>query len=277
MKKIFIAYGDFNCTYSLKRIGKQARALKVFDEVLLYTPDDLPSYILSSPLMKYSYGGGYWAWKPCIISETLKKVKEDDVVCYVDAGCSLRKGIEWTIYFELMKKYDMLCFEYRDEYPEWEKFGCTSTRIKHWAKKKTLLFLNDWVRGCEWQEHNKILGGILFFKGKNNPILKDWITITVNHPEVVLDPNEEEMCDQYPYFALHKHDQAILVALTSLYRKNCLVMPETMETCGERVAIFASRIRAGNRRAYLGLMMKYWGRMFLGDKIFDGVKYLLRR
>lgn len=61
MKKIFIAYADENLAYSLKRIGRQARNLGVFDEVILYTPAELPDYILKSPLMKYKYGGGYWA------------------------------------------------------------------------------------------------------------------------------------------------------------------------------------------------------------------------
>lgn len=91
MRKIFIAYGDINCAYSLKRIGHQARKLKIFDEIILYTPDDLPKSFKKTPLMQYSYGGGYWAWKPFIIYETLQKFDDGDIVCYVDAGCTLKK------------------------------------------------------------------------------------------------------------------------------------------------------------------------------------------
>lgn len=40
MKKIFISYADSNMAYSLKRIGNQARKLGIFDEVLLFTPDN---------------------------------------------------------------------------------------------------------------------------------------------------------------------------------------------------------------------------------------------
>ena len=84
MKYIFIAYADARMAYSLKRIGRQAERLGVFNEVILYAPDDLPEALRSSPLMKHSYGGGYWAWKPWILLHTLESHDEGDVVCYVD-------------------------------------------------------------------------------------------------------------------------------------------------------------------------------------------------
>lgn len=272
MKKIFVAYGDKNCHYSLKRIGKQAKKLNIFDEIILYTPDDLPDSFKKTPLMQYSYGGGYWAWKPFIINETLKKIDDGDIVCYVDAGCTLKKGIEWTIYFELMKDYDMLCFKYREEYPEWEKFGTTSTKIKHWSKKQTLLFLDSFVGDNKWRENPKVLGGFLFFKNRNNPIIDAWLKITLDNPEIILDPTKDEMNDQYPFFALHKHDQVLLVALTYKFKDCCLVLPETCETCGEDVAVFASRIRTRNIGEYIINRIKYWGRHILGNTLFNTIK-----
>lgn len=276
MKKIFIAYGDINCAYSLKRIGHQAQELKIFDEIILYTPDNLPKSFKETPLMQYSYGGGYWAWKPFIIYETLQKFDDGDIVCYVDAGCTLKKSIEWTIFFELMKDYDMLCFKYRDEYPEWKKFGTTSTKIKHWGKKNTLLFLDNFVGDKKWRECNKIWGGLLFLKCKNNPIIKTWLKITLEHPEIIIDPTKEET-DQYPFFALHKHDQVLLVALTYKFKDHCLVLPETSETCGENVAVFASRIRTKNHKEYIINRMKYWGRHLLGNTVFNIIKSICKK
>lgn len=55
------------------------------------TPQDLPDYIKKSILMRHSYGGGYWAWKPCIIKEILSKYDDNTIVCYADAGCTLKK------------------------------------------------------------------------------------------------------------------------------------------------------------------------------------------
>lgn len=277
MKKIFIAYGDNNCAYSLKRIGHQAKKLNIFDEIILYTPDDLPDYFKKTPLMQYSYGGGYWAWKPFIINETLKKFDDGDIVCYVDAGCTLKKSIEWTIYFELMRDYDMLCFKYRDEYPEWQKFGTISTKIKHWAKKQTLSFLDNFVGDDNWREKSKVLGGFLFFKNKNNPIIEIWLKITLNNPEIILDPTKDEMSDQYPFFALHKHEQVLLVALTYKFKDSCLILPETCETCGENVAVFASRIRTKDYREYIINRAKYYCRHILGDSLFNLMKSVIKK
>ena len=272
MKKIFIAYADHKMAYSLKRIGKQARKLGIFDEVILWTPEMLPNYILESPLMSYSYGGGYWAWKPCIIYETLKKNAEDTVVCYVDAGCSLKKGIEWTLYFELLKTYDSLCFKYRDEMSAWERFGSKSTKIKHWAKKELLLFLDKTVKDDKYREQNKIWGGALFFKGRENLLLKEWLDITLNHPEVIIDPSKKDMDNQYPFFALHKHDQPILTAIAYKYRSRCLVLPELSETVGINVAIHATRLRAKTIYNYYWQILKDKCRLLLGNKIYVLIK-----
>lgn len=275
MKKIFIAYADAKMAYSLKRIGRQARSLQIFDEVILYTPKQLPQYILDSPLMKHSYGGGYWAWKPCIIYETLKEYGDEAVVCYVDAGCTLKKGIEWTLYFELMKTYDTLCFKYRDEMLEWERFGSISTKIRHWGKKNLLLFLDELVGNEEYRKENKVLGGILFFKGSNNLFLKEWLDITINHPEVIIDPSEEELGNQYSYFALHKHDQPVLTALAYKYCSSCMVLPEMSETVGRNAAIRATRCRARTVLHHYWNQFKKICRSLFGPKFYTSIKKAL--
>lgn len=113
------------------------------------------------------------------------------------------------------------------------------------------MFLDDLLKGKQWRECNKIWGGLLFVKGKCNPIVNEWLDITLTHPEIIIDPDQDEMKNQYPYFALHKHDQVLLVALAYKYKKLCLVLPELSETSGENVAVFASRIRARNLKELL--------------------------
>ena len=72
----------------------------------------------------------------------------------------------------------------------------------------------------------------------------------------------------------HKHDQVLLVALAYKYKQICLVLPELCETCGENVAVFASRIRTRNLKEYIVLRIKYWGRKILGDNLFESIKRL---
>jgi len=274
MKKVFIAYADEKMAYSLKRIGRQAKRLDLFDEVILYTPKSLPSYILESPLMQYSYGGGYWAWKPAIIWETLQSHNDGDVVCYIDAGCTVRKGIEWTQYFELMKKHDSLFFEYRDEMPIWGKFGSTSTKIENWTKKSAADYYDNYTGSNCWRKQNKIWGGAMLVKGGDNEIVKQWLDIVMNHPEVIIDPKPED--EQETYFAQHKHDQCTLAALVTKYPEHCIVLPELSETCGPHVSIYASRVRAKDFKSYLLFELKALIRRLLGNSAVDHLKELFR-
>ena len=82
------------------------------------------------------------------------------------------------------------------------------------------------------------------------------------------------MKDQYPYFALHKHDQVLLVALAYKYKQICLVLPELCETCVQNLAVIDSRNRTRNLQENIDLRIKYWGRKILGDNLIESIKRL---
>ena len=271
LKKIFIAYADKNMAYSLKRIGQQARRLGIFDEVILYTPKDLPDYILRSPLMKDNKGGGYWVWKPAIIQKTLETHNDGDIVVYADAGCTLNKSSEWDLMFKLMLDYDTICFHYDAEMPEWEKFGNTSTRIKYWTKLSARNFLDVYCQDTKWHDSLKVMGGLLFLKGKRNRFLQRWLDITINHPDVIVDPSVEELNHQIDGYAFHKHDQSIITALASNDIMT-LVLPEISETVSIHSFVYAERLRARNFREYIIEKSKHLLRQYFGNECIDEIK-----
>jgi len=263
--------------YSLKRIGKQAKRSGLFDEVVLYTPDMLPSYIKESPLMAYKRGGGYWAWKPAIIWETLQKQDEGDIVVYADSGCSLQKSKLWEEYWKrLTTNYHTIVFQFKDEMPVWKLWGQTSTKIRYWTKRSTFRYFER-LLGSDYGDFNKIMGGFILCKGKNNAFIKHWLDFTLSHPELVMDPAEDEVKEQLPTFAYHKHDQSVITPLARLYASEVLVLTETSETDHKNAAVVASRIRAKTCKDYIELRLKYYLRKFLGNKLFDGIKYKLIR
>ena len=271
MKKIFISYADDNMRYSLKRIGKQAKKTGIFDEVILYTPDMLPPYIKESPLMTYSRGGGYWAWKPVIIWETLQKYDDGDIVVYVDAGCSLRKSSKWVEYWNMLSNnHNTIVFQFKDEMPIWKYWGQTSTKIRYWTKLSTFRYFEGLL--SNYGDYNKIMGGFIICRGKNNSLIKHWLDITLLHPELIMDPSVEEIKEQLPSFAFHKHDQSIITPLAHLYSPEVLILPETSEMKIENAAVFASRIRAKTRSDYFVLRLKYYLRKCLGNKLFNNIK-----
>lgn len=276
-KKILVSYADENLAYSLKRIGRQANQLNVFDEVLLYTPDKLPDFIRNSPLMKYKRGGGYWAWKPAIIWDCLQKHEEGDMICYVDAGCSLKKTKEWEQYFELLNRYDTLCFKYKDCMPSWAQFGQTSTKIKYWSKQMTISYFQDFLKEPEYAEFlNMIWGGCLFLKNRNNELLREWLRIVLEMPELIVDPSHEEFNADFANGGFHTHDQAVLTPLCSYFNQSVCVLDEKAETTTQS-AITGSRIRAKSFSHYQMLMLKRKARAWFGDLIIDTLKSKLQK
>ncbi|KUY16964.1 hypothetical protein BAZ12_20070 [Elizabethkingia miricola] len=275
MKKIFISYADDNMAYSLKRIGRNARKLRIFDEILLYTPEKLPDYIKSSSLMKYKRGGGYWAWKPAIIWETLQKYEEGTIVIYTDAGCSLYKTNEWSYYFDILKQKNIICFEYKNEMPEWEKFGQVSTKIKYWTKSNTINFFNNILGDGYSERFNKIWGGAILCKGKDNQFIKHWLDITLQYPNLIIDPTEEELKTENYFLAFHKHDQAVITPLAHLY-DDVLILEETAET-STQAAIVASRIRVKKYRDYIIYTIKLKIYSFMGENVYNTLKGRLKK
>ena len=271
MKKIFISYANEAMAYSLHHVGKQARKLGIFDEVILYTPSSLPQYVKDCPLMQYSRGGGYWCWKPALIHETLQNHDEGDIVVYVDAGCTLRKSSRWNDFFSLMETYDTVCFQYADSQPQWERWGSTSSRIKHWSKAQSLHFMEELTGRKDIGEMNQIMGGILFMKGKHNSLLEKWRGIVFSHPELVLDPDPDELKEQAPYFAGHRHDQTILTPL-AMIDPSVKVLPEESEAYSKDSFVWASRIRAASFKEYLSIQTKHYLRIVLGDSLFEKFK-----
>lgn len=276
-KIVFISYADKNMSYSLQRIGRQAKKLKLFDEVILWTPEMLSKEVLKSPLFQYSRGGGYWLWKPVIINETLKKFPEGTIVVYCDAGCSLQKSQDWNHYFDLINDKDIICFEYKDQMPEWEKFKQTSTKIQYWTKQETIDFFNKYLNDNQYSEkYNKILGGFLIAKGRKNKLITDWLRISLEFPNLIMDPLESEKYKENKNLAYHKHDQSIITPLAHLYEDEVCILTEKCETVTTS-AVVMSRIRVRSYKQYLLHKIKNAMRVLLGLPTYNSVKGIYKK
>lgn len=262
-----ISYGDERFRESLARIKRQAQRLGFFDKIITYTPKDLPLSIKSSPLFAYTKGGGYWLWKPYIIYRTLQGCAYGDVVYYVDAGCRLNgESKEWDRYCELLKQHDAIFFQYRCDFDYGWAHMCSSpqnnsTKIKHWMKPLTTDYFLKWFGEPSFLDYNKIWGGAMIIKKtKENALVNEWLSLSLFHPELVVDPFGEELSRLPDTFNAHRHDQSIITPLVYHYkdRQNILVLPETSESQPQTAAIVAERWRQARMSLFLSLKCKVY-------------------
>ena len=91
----FITFGSHdNYIDAGIRLINQASDLKIFNDIKLYSKDDLESdinfwnknkdFIINNPR-----GFGYWIWKPYLIKKSMDQMKDNDILLYLDCGCEI--------------------------------------------------------------------------------------------------------------------------------------------------------------------------------------------
>jgi hypothetical protein len=89
-KKYICSFADKRLDSTLKRFAEQAKQMKIYDGIFLYTEDDLENNFYKHFKNKFKLRGfGYWVWKPQIILQTFDKLEDGDILQYTDAGCHL--------------------------------------------------------------------------------------------------------------------------------------------------------------------------------------------
>lgn len=240
MKKKFITYGSNAFLQSAKRIIEEAKALNIFDETQRYEYADLPYALKSSPLFLDKKKGGYWIWKAYVISESLSKLDNGDILVYVDCGSEVKNPSGWKLQLDRLKHSDALFFQYRDDKDYgWKTFNPNLTddpKLKHWTKKTVIdTFQNLFEDDDEWLEKNKLWAGFIILKKTPEiaQLVKDWLDVMIYRPDLVTDPLIFEKDDQIEGFASHRYDQTLLSAIVRYYDKKINIEISDEESEGD--------------------------------------------
>ena len=88
-----ISYGDDNYRDAKKRIEMEASSTGWFDSITVYGPEILDNNFKNKfkEVLNHPRGAGYWIWKNYIIKKKLSEINDNDILIYVDAGCSINK------------------------------------------------------------------------------------------------------------------------------------------------------------------------------------------
>jgi hypothetical protein len=195
------AQADFSL--SRYRLESEARSTGWFKDVFNYTSDDLLSY--NRPFN--GPGAGWWWWKSVVCQIALNNIKKNDILLYLDAGCSINvkgKNRFW--------EYVELC----NSGPGFVGFGGIGNDFpieKIYTKRDLLLHLE-----CDsptYTETTQLGGGLFFVKNNEfgNSLINQWVELSKN--EHFLN-GDISLNSEYNEFVDHRNDQSVLSLLIKL-------------------------------------------------------------
>ena len=228
-KKYFLTYGNAGFKKSRERLNNEALNLNIFDKTIIESDitiksDDEFKQALKNKNFKKVFnkkrGGGYWIWKPYIVYKHLKKLNNNDILVYADAGCSIKKNSvkKFNETFNKLKKGNKKMM--LNKLKPTEEYSSYQLKEKMWTKGDILnyykVYNNNKILNERQYEANRIF---IIKNDKTMEIIKKWWNSAKEHPELFDDseskkPNKEGFIET-------RHDQSNISVLCKI-NGNCL-------------------------------------------------------
>jgi len=213
-----ISYASRTFKNRKSKIEEQGICSGYFDEFKCVTEEDVDEDFIKKVGSVWGMArGGYWVWKPYIIYEKLKTLKDNDILVYVDAGCSINHRANakkrFNEYIEMVNNHwtGLLRFQLGDNCKE--EFYTNKHFLNYFESRYA-------VKVDEYLQHNQLLSGILImrktsfvmnFFAEHLKMLSEDPTI---HTDVHTTENEN-----------HRHDQSVMSMLYK-YMNGDLIIPD---------------------------------------------------
>ena len=287
MTCVFMTFGGPTEGYHRRvhTLCQQARQFPMFTHIHGFTETDLQAdevfwkqhgaFIEANPR-----GYGYWLWKSYLILRTLSQLQENDVLLYVDAGCTLNvEGLpQMEEYMNLVRQnfFGMVAFQL-DSNCSIGKY--TKRAVLDWFHEKNAALgtesgtelgtelgtgsgtgrTNSLERsGREWfndaiEQSGQYIGGVVLLKKTSFTMqfMEKWYHMS--HASNYTWLNDTKIGEENPMFIDHRHDQSIYTLLIKTFEANHELPPivtlpdETFFypdwTHGRPYPIWATRIR----------------------------------
>lgn len=206
--KHFITYGDSGYNIQKKRLAYEAKAMKIFSSINVYSNNSLSDNFKEDfdAVLSQKKGGGYWMWKSYIILDMLNKTSPNDILFYLDAGSTLNiKGLKRMVeYFETLNKSNSSFLRFDNKQIE-----------KYWTTKEVFDYFEIKINS-EIGNSFQLAGGIMFVK--NTKEAKDFF---IEFQNTVRSDNklltDFYSLNQITNFQHSRHDQSIYSILGKKY------------------------------------------------------------
>jgi len=191
------SFADDKFMFAQRILNHTANAFGI-KRIYSYSPKSYANtdfYKKNSYILDQKRGHGYWLWKPWIILETLKKIKDGEFLIYADSGSFIINDVMPLI--KLCKKNKgILIFSNEHQYIN-----------LHWTKKVTFQIMEADSEEF-WYHTQADAAFIVLQKNKYTvDIIKEWFGYCTN-PMLITD--EQSPIENPDCFIDHRHDQSIL-------------------------------------------------------------------
>ena len=213
-----ITFGNNSYINAKTRLCNEANDVGWFDSITSYGPEDLDEDFKNQfrNILNQSRGAGYWIWKSYIIKKKLAEIEDNDILIYIDAGCSINpKGKKrFDEYIQMLNESDEGVISF--QMPHLEKI---------WTTKEVFEYFNLDINGV-FGSSGQIMSTIRIMKKVPNLIkLIDMeYEVYSNKPLLVTDHYNRE---QASYFKDHRHDQSIFSLIRKISKNPIYLTDET--------------------------------------------------
>jgi len=251
---VVVTYGE-NCCVKSKALLCGTAVERGADACRAFSEGDLEAGFVErvSRVLAVPQGAGLWVWKPYVVLEILKRVREGDYVVYSDAGAVFKGGVRglleafeidevakavdvvvWSVGLKNGRycKRDAFVLMEVDEKSCHEAMQVNAFFLVVRKSEKSVALVEEWLR---YSEDIRIIGnrkppsemeigkslearGVPFERSNLSSVITEW------YPR----PENKELKE----FQKHRHDQAVLTNVLcrrGLYPRNYIDNPEANE------------------------------------------------
>jgi hypothetical protein len=207
----FLAFGSHaNYIEAGNRIIKQATILNIFDNLNLYTAEDLKKDKEfwdrhGTFIQNNKRGYGYWIWKSYLIDKTIDKLNDGDILLYCDIGC------------EIIEKEKRYLLEYIEKVKKYKILAHPLYITNEYAFSKMDLILKLGMTNYKEVYFCQIESGIILLEVSNviRKIIKEWYELCCDYHNIDDSPS---INPNVKFFYEHRHDQSVFSLLLKKYK-----------------------------------------------------------
>jgi hypothetical protein len=200
-----INYADGAFTESRRR-NSLSGITAGFDAVIQYSSKDIDSlfYEKNKEILTQKRGAGYWLWKPYFIFQTLKNVKEGDVVFYSDSGAEFIKPVYPLL--KLVQEMGVLGFKMSGNHKEGQYTRKAVIERVGLTPNEAALTNQDMASfiGVKKTSHTE----------KKDHVIGSWLDLCQD-PKLIMD--QPRSSDEFEEFIDHRHDQSLWSLISKLH------------------------------------------------------------